>query len=67
MEVLQAIYFRFRRHRKTTDQTHGREKVLPVDTGGVVRLQNFKECLVCCPYSPQTPIPGKSLTVDRPK
>jgi hypothetical protein len=63
MHISQTVYFWFRQHCKTTDQTHWAEAILPVDPRGGSHLLNAQGTSVCCPYS-CLPQPGERFIVD---
>jgi hypothetical protein len=51
MQVLQMVYFWFRQHCETANQTHGGETSLPVDSRNGGYLSNAKGGPLYCPYS----------------
>jgi hypothetical protein len=51
MHALQTVYFRFRQHYQTTNQTHGGEASLSVGSMSGGRLSDTKGGPLCCPYS----------------
>jgi hypothetical protein len=63
MHILHKVYFRFRQHCETADETHSREASLPVNPRSWGRLSNTKGGPLYCPYS-CLPQPREGFVVD---